>query len=313
MRKLLLICSFALCVCLAQATQLTNVVNVSTPGTLKSLLTATEKSAISSLTVTGTIDVRDVVSMHFDFPNLSVLDLSAANISGYTGTDGTLGGMNTYPANEFPGDAFTGLSTLKSITFPKSITSIGSYSFINSGLSGVLNIPENVTTISNAAFSTCTGLTEVNIGSKINILGDDAFSFCQFTKFSIACNVPPVITAYVFSSSNNILYSLCSLYVPTAKINDYKYATYWKNFATITEKLFNTSTIDIASDTIRIYQNKNQLIVEGTAENEMINVYSANGIMIKDIKSQGWKTTITMPLKGFYVVKVHNKIQKINF
>lgn len=312
MKKTLLICSFALFVCVAQATQLTNVVNVPTAGSLKSLLSATDKSAITNLTVTGNIDVRDVVCLRADLPNLAVLDLSAVTISGYTGTDGTMGGSNTYPANEFPGDSFTGVTTLKSIIFPKSITSIGSYSFINSGLTGVLTIPENVTTISDAAFSTCTGLTEVNVGSKITTIGSDAFSYCQFTKFSIASTVPPVITSYVFSSTNNLLYSLCTLYVPTGKSVDYKTANYWKLFGTISEKVFNTATTDIAADNTKIYFSNNELIVEGVAESEMIKVYSANGMLLKSIKSQGLKTSVPISLKGFYLVKTPGKSQKIS-
>jgi hypothetical protein len=50
-----------------------------TPGTLSEALTPGEKSEITHLTVTGTIDSMDFVSMKDELPQLSILDLSGAS------------------------------------------------------------------------------------------------------------------------------------------------------------------------------------------------------------------------------------------
>ena len=50
------------CIMAAQA-QVSKTINVTTAGTLSSLLTAEEKISVTNLTVTGNIDARDVMCM----------------------------------------------------------------------------------------------------------------------------------------------------------------------------------------------------------------------------------------------------------
>ena len=57
-----------------------------TAGFLADSLTSGEKNTITNLTLTGTIDARDFVTMRDSMPVLAVLDLSGATIATYTGT-----------------------------------------------------------------------------------------------------------------------------------------------------------------------------------------------------------------------------------
>ena len=68
--------------------QIFKTISVATAGTLKNLLTNTEKNTITNLTITGNLDARDFKLMRDSIPLLEVLDVSAVNIQAYSGTAG---------------------------------------------------------------------------------------------------------------------------------------------------------------------------------------------------------------------------------
>ena len=107
MKKLILLCLCLSLYLIVQA-QVSKTINIATAGTLGNLLTATEKTTITNLTVTGNIDARDVKCMGVTISKLNTLDISAAIIQAYNGTDGTDFENNTtiYPANEMPAFSF---------------------------------------------------------------------------------------------------------------------------------------------------------------------------------------------------------------
>ena len=74
--------------------------------------------------------------------------------------------------------AFSGCSSLTSITIPKSVTKIDDCAF--DGCRGLtsLTIPEGVTTIGISAFEACRGLTSVIIPKSVTTIGVSAFHEC---------------------------------------------------------------------------------------------------------------------------------------
>ena len=60
--------------------------------------------------------------------------------------------------------AFLGCKTIKEISLPKSVTTIGAYAFYGSGLQSI-SISENVSSIGECAFSNCESLTSVTVDS----------------------------------------------------------------------------------------------------------------------------------------------------
>lgn len=72
--------------------------------------------------------------------------------------------------------AFSGRSTLISITIPKSVTNIGSQAFYNcTGLTEIV-LPERLITIGSSAFYNCSNLESVTIPESIESVGSNAFS-----------------------------------------------------------------------------------------------------------------------------------------
>ena len=154
-------------------------------GKLSSALTSIEKSTVTNLTLTGTIDARDFKTMRDSMNVLAVLDISGTTISAYYGTDGTHAfNYNNYLANTVPYNACmnpnTGIGkiSLTSLILPLSASGIDGYAI--AGCTGLtsLTIPPNVTTIAEYAFMNCTGLNSVTIPPLVTFIGKGAFMGC---------------------------------------------------------------------------------------------------------------------------------------
>ena len=170
---------------------------------------------VTNLTVTGTIDARDFKIMRDSMPVLAVLDLSSATITAYTGTAVTDVPNDTFAANTIPQFAFcnqqswTGKTTLTSITFPSSVTSIGDY-----------------------AFSYCSGFTDsLTIPSSVTKIGTLAFFECSFTSI-IALNPVPLTGNAMGSDVFEYDSKVSNFIVPCGSVNVYKSAPQWNSYGT---------------------------------------------------------------------------------
>ena len=144
--------------------QISKSVTIATAGTLGTTLTATEKSTVTNLTVTGSIDVRDFKIIRDNMPLLEKVDLSAAYIVTYSGTAGTDSSSSTlYPANEIPDYAFYN-SSLLTVVMPLSTQSIGYSAFRGCRMTSV-TFSSSVKSISDA-FEGCSELTSIYMNSK---------------------------------------------------------------------------------------------------------------------------------------------------
>jgi len=160
--------------------QVSKTLNVTAAGTLNTLIAPTEKTTITDLTLTGSIDASDVKFLRDEMPALTNLDLSASNIAAYTGTGGTYSTASlSYPANEIPKRAFFYKTGLKSIKLPDSTTSIGDYAFnYCSGISSII-LPDPVLKIGDLAFASCTGLATATLPASLVTIGSSSFSNCS--------------------------------------------------------------------------------------------------------------------------------------
>lgn len=190
--------------------QVTKTVDVTTAGTLSTLLTETEKTTITDLVVKGTIDARDIKCMRDEITNLTNLDLGSVNITSFTGSGGTYN-YTTYPANELPIWSFfsnfvsmKSKVSLKTIVLPTNIVSIGNSAFY--GCTGLTNItiPNTVTSVQFGAFAGCINMTNLELGNSLTTIGPAAFRECS--KLS-SLNLPTSLKslgASAFSYCNNI-------------------------------------------------------------------------------------------------------------
>ena len=75
--------------------------------------------------------------------------------------------------------AFSGCSSLTSVTIPNSVTSIGYQAFYNCSSLISITIPNSVTSIGSSAFSGCFSLTSVTISNSVISIGYEAFYNCS--------------------------------------------------------------------------------------------------------------------------------------
>ena len=180
------------------------IINI-TPGTLASALTPNELITVTHLTVTGSMDARDIKSMRDLMPELISVDLSGVSISAYTGTGGTYNtSNNTYPANTFPRNGFYNKSSLSDIILPVNLTAIAR-SGLNSCTSLTsVTLPTGMKSIGYLAFRNCSSLNNVTIPTTVNVIDTAAFLYCEsLPDIEIPASVTFIgNTAFVGTNSN---------------------------------------------------------------------------------------------------------------
>lgn len=79
-------------------------------------------------------------------------------------------------------NAFYGCDKIKNVTLPESITSIGAEAFYDCDGLTKINIPSGVTEISERTFYNCDALTGVKFPNGLTTIGESAFMFCKALK-----------------------------------------------------------------------------------------------------------------------------------
>ena len=122
-------------------------------------------------------------------------------------------------------------SGVKRIIIDNRVTTIGGYAFSGCSSLTSVTIPNSVTTIGSEAFSGCTNLKKVNIGKSVKDIGEYAFDYCtNITQISSEAVVPPTCESGVFTDINK---SKCKLIVPKNSLDAYKQAYQWEDFSLI--------------------------------------------------------------------------------
>ncbi|MBQ9941852.1 MAG: leucine-rich repeat protein [Christensenellaceae bacterium] len=80
--------------------------------------------------------------------------------------------------DSIPHGAFSGLTSLTSVTLPDSVSSIGEGSFENCSSLASITIPANLNTIGTESFSGCKSLTSVILPKSVTSVGFNAFKNC---------------------------------------------------------------------------------------------------------------------------------------
>lgn len=142
-----------------------------TPGSLAAMCGTAE----SSLTVSGSIDARDLFFMADSMPQLRVLDLSAATIEAYDGN--ALHGMRHYPAAMLPDGIFAGWA-ISSVVLPaQKGMIIGEAAFEATALRE-LSLPHSVSAVGMGAFAACDSLVSVSLAPDA-AYGSHVFRHCR--------------------------------------------------------------------------------------------------------------------------------------
>ena len=239
MRRILIIalCFFSASILHAQS----KTVNVTVPGTLSGIISVSEQTTLTTLTVTGSIDARDVAFMRDKIKNLATLILSNASIKAYEGTFGTNSGVQTtYPANEMPAYAFYNPAllsykpSLTAVTLPANTVSIGYLAFYYCWNLTTINIPASVKSIAEYSFYGCYALgsftvdsSNTRFSSTSGVLFNKAQdSLLVFPNAKTGNYTVPATVKHIANSAFENCYDLISVTLPTSltSIGTYAFA-----------------------------------------------------------------------------------------
>jgi hypothetical protein len=197
-----------LCFALMLQAQVSKTLTV-TAGRLASKLTDIEKTTVTNLTLTGTIDARDFKTMRDDMPVIKGLDLSGVSIAEYTGTDGTQkwNEVTTYPINSIPMRAFEDNDNIESVIIPSSVISIGYAAFDDCDNLITFTIPATsvLTTIESFAFEYCVKLGSIYIPNTVTSIGEEAFCRCRSLNFVTLPTSVTSISACAFADCSGLI------------------------------------------------------------------------------------------------------------
>jgi len=242
-------------------------------GSLAGLISAENKSTLTSLTVSGIINAVDIRIIRDSMPSLLDLNLRYASIVAYAGIEGTRQVNITYPEDELPARSFIPAETsvgIKSIVLPDGLTSIGGAAFYSCFALENVSMGENIITIKNSAFANCGSLQSITIPNSVKEIGNTVFYRCNrldnivlgdsvqyigekafykaysLRSIQLKADTPPNINPNTLWGLTN-QDSYFTLYVKTGKVETYQNSTHWKDLLTIKSYATTSITLDCSS------------------------------------------------------------------
>lgn len=167
-----------------KSSQKSLVINVARSGILHTLVSSNQKNTITQLTLTGSIDARDVSFIRDNMKKLTLLDIKLVSIKAYDGSHGTCKFSILYPANEMPQNSFydcyegTHNTTLKTVILPLTLIRIGYSAFLKCTNLNKLQFPDAVVYLDSLALLGCTKLTNKHLPTSLIAVGDPIFLDC---------------------------------------------------------------------------------------------------------------------------------------
>lgn len=198
---------------------------------------------------------------NLEFEIVEAKSLSGEDLFTVSGTTitGFITGKETAVVNipegvtEIAANAFKSNITIKSVTFPSTLMTIGEFAFSDcvsienlsfpaksqlktlgksafdrNNITSIV-IPEGVTEIKSYAFDSCMLLTNVTLPSTITSIEDYAFKFTGGIKLIMKCGVPPSLGTDVFYYVNPNYAP--TIKVPSSAVSTYKAASGWTTYA----------------------------------------------------------------------------------
>jgi len=170
-----------------------------------------------------------------------------------------------------------------------------------------VELGDGIESIGNYAFSGCSALESFTFGNSLATIGNEAFSDCTaMTRLVSKTEVPPVCGSQALDDINKWT---CELFVPQKSLEAYKAAEQWKEFFFIKgDDSGESGGIDNmgTKEEISVISRNGYIEITGV-ENQEVEVYNLSGQLVYG----GTETTINVPAKGIYIVRVAGQTFKV--
>lgn len=158
-------------------------------------------------------------------------------------------------------NSFAGLSSVKSITIPSTVTTIDNYAFKNcTGLESI-QLPSGLTTLGVGVFSGCSSLKSITIPAGVTVLPDSAFEGCSSLTTAMLSDDLVSIGSSAFKGCSKL--TSYSMPHSVKTIGDYAF----ENCSSLTTLIISAATTSIGDG-----------VVDGCTKMTSISVNSANTV-----------------------------------
>lgn len=208
--------------------------------------------------------------------------------------------------------AFTFANNLLSVSMGDNVTSIGISAFTGCSNLSSIRLSENLKTIEGGAFFSCVKLKSISLPKSVTSIGSSAFFDCASLKAIYSYNpVPPKLELELYDRESypfdDDVYNNASLVVPEGSATLYVGTEGWRRFKDIYEGLPSASVESVDTSDTNVLTQNGSIVVSGLDEKAIIEVYSVSGQLVY----KGTETTISVPTKGIYIVRVAGQSFKV--
>ena len=228
--------------------------------------------------------------------------------------------LSTIGANAF-NNVREALTTLD-LSDCTSLTVIGKSSFKSLKKMTSLTLPENVEIIGMGAFYSCHSLETITLPASVDSIAPHSFGQPKAMK-TVVCLGTDTRAAEMAFSNNTYISSPSTkpaeenytdkgytLVVPKGCADTYRAGIEWAKFPVINESTSAIESVE-SNSTTAVYATADAIVVEGAAAGTQVTVIALSGAQVKSAVADGSALSLTLDMKGIFLVKVGNEVFKV--
>ncbi len=194
---------------------------------------------------------------------------------------------------------------------------IGDNSFRGCKAATSIILPEGAKVIGENAFYQCNSVETITIPASVDSIAPCAFYQPKALKTVVCLGTDTKAAERAFSSVlsskpaeenyNDLGYTLV---VPKGCADTYRAGIEWAKFPVINESTSAIESVE-SNSTTAVYATADAIVVEGAAAGTQVTVYALSGAQVKNTVADGSALSLTLDMKGIFLVKVGNEVFKV--
>ena len=178
-------------------------------------------------------------------------------------------------------------------------------------------LPEGAKVIGENAFYQCNAVETITIPASVDSIAPYAFYQPKALKTVVCLGTDTKAAERAFTSVlsskpaeenyNDLGYTLV---VPKGCADTYRAGIEWAKFAVINESTSAIESVE-SNSTTAVYATSDAIVVEGAAAGTPVTVIALSGAQVKSAVADGSALSLTLDMKGIFLVKVGNEVFKV--